>query len=218
MQDEELIIKNCKKYDSKAQRLVFEAYAPYIKGICMRYVFDKAEAADVTQEVFLKAFDKIKQYQGTGSFKAWLRSIAVSTAINHYNANKKHNLHLDIDEEVVIGKNNLVQENQDHYNSFTDDIDISDIDPDKIDFDIVIKAGFTLEELQNAVMILPDPFRIVFNLFYIESYKHAEIAELLGIDENTSKTRLHRAKNGMKKHLYKLSIQKVGKEPCKKII
>ena len=69
------------------------------------------------------------------------------------------------------------------------------------------ESEFSNEELMGVIQELPDAYRIVFNMFAIEGYKHKEIAELLQIEVSTVKTQYHRAR-----HMIQEKLQKLGKE------
>ncbi len=179
------IIDGCARHDRKAQQLLYDKYSRFLLGICMRYVADKTEAEDILQECFLKVFFNIKDFSGTGSFPGWLRKIAVNTAITYYHKNLKFRYHIEIEEYVS-------RETAD--NSFDQD-------------------DFTEEELYRLLNELPAGYRMVFNLYAIEGYKHKEIAEMLGIDTNTSKSQYSRAKALLREKLRKLGRLKEN-YPC----
>ena len=106
-----------------------------------------------------------------------MKRIAINTAITNYHQTAKHKHHEDVD---------------DYAQSIASD------DPN---FD---SLEFTREELLGVVNSLPDGYRMVFNMFAIEGFKHREIAEMLGIDINTSKTQFMRARNIVVKKLNEL--------------
>jgi len=160
------IIEGCAKHDRKAQQVLYDKYSRFLLGICLRYASDKAEAEDILQESFLKIFFNIKNFSGTGSFIGWLRKVAVNTSITHYHKNLKYRYHVDI-EDYVSAETGV--------SSFEEDF-------------------FTSEELYRVLNELPTGYRMVFNLYAVEGYKHKEIAEILGIDTNTSKSQYSRAK------------------------
>ena len=160
------IIEGCARQDRRAQQVLFDKYSRFLLGVCLRYCSDKAEAQDILQECFLKIFFNIKEYSGTGSFTGWLRKIAVNTAITHYHKNLKHRYHSDIDEYMSVETGT---------SSFEEDF-------------------FHSDELYKVLNELPSGYRMVFNLYAVEGYKHKEIAEMLGIDTNTSKSQYSRAK------------------------
>jgi RNA polymerase sigma factor (sigma-70 family) len=170
------IIEGCAKHDRKAQQMLYDKYSRFLLGICMRYAEDKAEAEDILQDSFLKIFFSIKDFSGTGSFAGWLRRVAVNTAITHYHKNLKHRYHIEI-EEYVSGETGI--------SSFEE-------------------SFYTSEELYIVLNELPPGYRMVFNLYAVEGYKHKEIAEMLGIDTNTSKSQYSRAKAVLREKLEKL--------------
>jgi RNA polymerase sigma factor (sigma-70 family) len=170
------IIDGCAKHERKAQQVLYDKYSRFLLGVCMRYASDKTEAEDILQESFLKIFFNIKDFSGTGSFIGWLRRIAVNTAITHYHKNLKYRYHIDIEEYMSV---------ETGVTSFEEDF-------------------FTSDELYKALNGLPPGYRTVFNLYAIEGYKHKEIAEILGIDTNTSKSQYSRAKAVIRDKLEKL--------------
>jgi RNA polymerase sigma factor (sigma-70 family) len=167
----------CANHERKAQQVLYDKYSKFLLGICMRYASDKAEAEDILQDSFLKIYSNIKDFSGTGSFIGWLRKVAVNTAITHYHKNLKFRYHVDIEEYVSVEVGT---------SSFEEDF-------------------FTSEELYNVLNELPNGYRIVFNLYAVEGYKHKEIAEILGVDTNTSKSQYSRAKAVIRDKLEKLA-------------
>lgn len=170
------IIKGCAKHERKAQQMLYDRYSRFLLGICMRYATDKAEAEDILQDSFLKIFFNIKDYSGTGSFIGWLRKVTVNTAITNYHKNLKFRYHVEI-EEFVSAETGT--------ESFEEDF-------------------FTSDELYMVLNELPSGYRMVFNLYAIEGYKHKEIAKMLGIDTNTSKSQYSRAKAVLREKIPKL--------------
>jgi len=175
-------LKNVKKNDRNAQKILYDVYSPVMYGLCLRYVSEKSEASDILQEGFLKILTKITDYTGKGSFEGWMKRVIINTAITSYHKNKKFNFNLDINE---------INENKIEGNSNYDSQD------------------FTIEELENVIKTLPTGYKIVFNMFAIEGYKHKEIAEELGIDENTSKSQFLRARKVIQHKLEELSKIKI---------
>lgn len=177
-------------------------------GVCSRYVTETSETKDIVQESFLKVFSKIKQYSAKGSLEGWIKRIVINTAITHYRKNIKHYRHFDIN---YIHETNI--ENTISYpveNKKIDiEIDKKDIDKENINVEMIYNADFSKQELIEVLNVLPSSFKIVFNLYAIEHYKHKEIAKMLNIGINTSRTRLMRARNIIQKNLYKMSIEKM---------
>ena len=176
MMSDPKIIELCAKHDRKAQQVLYDRYSRLLLGVCMRYATDKAEAEDILQDSFLKIFFNIKEYSGSGSFIGWLRKVAVNTAITHYHKNLKYRYHVEIDDYISV---------ETGVTSFEEDF-------------------FTSDELYKVLNDLPTGYRMVFNLYAVEGYKHKEIAEMLGIDTNTSKSQYSRAKAVIRDKLEKL--------------
>ncbi len=179
MSDQE-IIDGCARHDRKAQQLLYDKYSRFLLGICLRYASDKSEAEDVLQDSFLKIFFNIKDYSGTGSFIGWLRKVTVNTAITNYHKNLKFRYSIEIEEFVSM---------ETGVSSFEEDF-------------------FTADMLYKVLNELPAGYRMVFNLYAIEGYKHKEIAKMLGIDVNTSKSQYSRAKAVIRNKLEKLETLK----------
>lgn len=170
------IIERCIAKDSKAQKLIFEKFKSVMMGICMRYCKTRDEAEDVLLEGFMNIFTGVASYRGDGSFEHWMKRIMINTAINNYRKNLKHYYHSDIDE---------IEER----------IFIKSDEPE------TVSTGDLLKILNE----LPEGYRVVFNLYAIEGYKHREIAKMLGITTGTSKSQLSKARKILQK---KLKIKK----------
>jgi RNA polymerase sigma-70 factor (ECF subfamily) len=160
------VISLLKKNDRQAQTAFYEHHKKQLLGICRRYSRTLAEAEDVLQESFIKIFKQVHTLQNGESITAWAKSVTIRTAIDHYRQSAA--------ERDFIGLDNLAElPTQDH-----------DQILDKL----------TLDELALVISTLPDGYRAVFNLFFIDGYSHTEIGELLGIATGTSKSQLAKAK------------------------
>ncbi len=163
--DDLTLVSECAKGNSKAQRALFDKFAPKMLAVCQRYLRNNQEAEDVLQDGFVKVFQKIVDFKMEGSLEGWIRRIVVNTALDTIRKNKK--LLDDVQVEEVQYKV-----------SFTDH-----------QFD-----GMDLAQLMKLIDAMPDGYRIVFNMFAIEGYSHKEIADTLGVTENTSKSQYSRAR------------------------
>ncbi|MDJ1469589.1 sigma-70 family RNA polymerase sigma factor [Cytophagaceae bacterium DM2B3-1] len=172
--NEEKLIRACQRNDAAAQREVYNRYSRRMLGVCTRYIKDQMEAEDVMINGFLKIFEKIDQYQFAGSFEGWIRRVMVNEALQQVRRNKSVFLEVEIE-------------------SVYNDEAVMHIDGDE----------FETEDLLALIQQLPDGYRTVFNLYAIEGYSHKEIAEQLGISENTSKSQLSRARALLQENLRK---------------
>lgn len=179
MISEDQLIERCRNNDRAAQKILYNKYAALMLAICRRYVFEKSEAEDILMEGFLKIFTKISEFEGRGSFEGWMKRIFVNTAITNYHKSSKHNKH--------------------HY-------DIDDVHISKSEKPAFGESEFTHEELYKIIHSLPEGYKMVFNMYALEGYKHKEIAEMLEIDINTSKSQYSRAKKLIRKKLEVLGM------------
>jgi RNA polymerase sigma factor (sigma-70 family) len=165
------LIERCRQQDAKAQRTLYERYAPKMLGVCRRYISSREDAEDVLVEGMFKVFDNIQGFQSMGSFEGWIRRIVVNESLMFLR--KKRLLTVD-----------------------TDGAELNSIDhatPLSIEHELAAK------EILQLLEKLPTGYRTVFNLFVIEGYKHVEIAEMLNISINTSKSQLILAKDRMRR-------------------
>lgn len=174
------ILDGCIKNNRAMQKVLYDKYASKFYALCLRYVHDKAEADDILQEGFLKIFTNIHQFSREHSVEAWMRRIIVNTALTHYKKNVKHYYQKEIDEVKEI------------------DIESYNVE----------EAEFTQEELLKIIQNIAEGYRVVFNLYAIEGYKHKEIADMLGIDEATSKSQFHRARKIIQERLIEVLKEK----------
>jgi RNA polymerase sigma factor (sigma-70 family) len=158
------LIKSLKKADQKAQRQLYEKYASRMLGVCRRYISDPMTAEDILVEGFMKVFDKIDQFKNEGSFEGWIRRIMVNEALGYLRQQKRNLEDVSLDEAYGIA-----------------DFEQAD-------------QSLQADEMMSMIETLPTGYRTIFNLYAIEGYSHAEIAEMLGITESTSKSQLHRAR------------------------
>lgn len=161
---EDRLIKACKEGKLWARREVYEQYAPLMMSICKRYAGNNDDAKDILQEGFLKIFTQIDQFSGIGNFGGWIRKIFVNTSLEFLRSQKK------IKNREVSCSHDIWEEKP---------TNLTDV---------------TADELMECIAELPDTYRIVFNLFAVEGYKHQEIAAMLHIEESTSRSQFYRAR------------------------
>lgn len=191
--DDEFIAR-LKKGDVNSYHQLYNAIAPGMRLVCLRYVKDRNDAEDVFHEGFIKVFSKIHTLKNASLFMGWLKRIFINTAIDFYKKRKVFNPE-NID-DIIENKisNNLAECDE-----------ASDITSGEIDYDLIKTVDFSEADLLSALDSIPEHFKLVFQLFVIDGFKHREIAEMLQINEKTSKTRLLRARALIKNELQKLA-------------
>jgi RNA polymerase sigma factor (sigma-70 family) len=169
--NEQELLLGCLRGDPAAQQRLYQTYAPKMYTLCCRYLKDNMLAEDALVSAFTRILQRIHQFKGEGSLDGWIKTIVVREAL----ATLRKNQHL----------------------RFQTDLD-------------TIEAGSysqppdtTLETAELMIMIseLPTGYRTVFNMYAIDGYSHKEIAEQLGISENTSKSQLSRARAQLQQRL-----------------
>ncbi len=104
--NETILIKKCQQFDRRAQKVIYDRYAPTMLGVCRRYLKDLMEAENVLSEGFFKAFTKIKQFSFNGSFEGWLRRIMVNEALMHLRKRNNFNLSLETSNLQIASREN----------------------------------------------------------------------------------------------------------------
>lgn len=166
------IINGCKKGKRRSQEMLYQHYSGKMYAVCLYYAGNKTEAEDFLHNGFIKVFQSIKQFKGSGVFDAWMRKIFMNTALEKYRQ-KKHLFVAYAKEEAQV------------------------LDTGQEDALSKISAN----DLMSIIQKLSPAYRMVFNLFAIEGYSHKEISEILGISEGTSKSNLSRARAQLQKQV-----------------
>lgn len=173
---EDELIEGCKRGKRSAQSELFNRYSGAMLGIAMRYSNNRTEAEDALQEAFIKVYKNIVKFEGRrdGSLTNWIKTIVVNTTLSLNKKNKKH-----------------------HY---TEDIENTRIVHHEVENEVQDIEG-TQNKIMHALNQLPTGYRTVFNLYVLEGYTHQEIADILSISVNTSKSQLSKARKFLKKVL-----------------
>ncbi|GAB4025967.1 RNA polymerase sigma factor [Spirosoma koreense] len=168
------LIAALKRGESRAHKVAYERFAGKMLAVCTRYCANRDDAEEVMIDGFMRVFEKIEQFREDGSFEGWVRRIMVTESLMFLRKSKQWRQEIPI-EDVPI-------------------------EPDYEWADTALNEN----DLLRLVNQLPDGYRTVFNLYAIEGYAHAEIAQMLGISEGTSKSQLSRARLLLQANLKKL--------------
>lgn len=171
---EKELIQGCIQENRQCQQEIFRLYAGKMLSVCLRYSRHRMEAEDILQDAFIKVFDNVSKFGFKGSFEGWIRRIVINTALKSHSKKSYKNEQIGID----------------HY-------------PD-LPIEPTIYSHLEEEELLKLVAKLPDGYRLVFNLYAIEGYSHKEIADLLNIQESTSRSQLVKARKWLQNQIVKL--------------
>ncbi len=162
---EESILNGCIQQEPAAQKELYERFSGKMFAVCYRYAGNKQDAEDMLQESMVRIFSQIHQFQQKGSFEGWIRKVIVHTCINQLKKQKKFNDCVEITQaEYLLSKADSIPS--------------------------IVQA----KEIIECIGAMPSGYRTVLNLYALEGYSHREIAELLEIEESTSRSQYNRAK------------------------
>ena len=157
---------------------LYDSHAQWLLGVCLNYTGNHDDAEDVLHEGFIKIIQNIEKFKERqpGGLEAWMRRIMVNTALSYLRDHKKEKMAIDLHPGFEI--------------------------PDEVDNESFFNDyNYSKEQLMGFISDLPVGYRTVFNLYVMEEYTHKEIAEALGISENTSKSQLSKARRLLRKCL-----------------
>ena len=171
------------KGDQNAFCEIVELYKDKVFQICFRMLGNRHEAEDLAQEAFVRAFINIHSFNIQMKFSTWLYRIATNLCIDRLRK-KKPDYHLDAE---VAGTDGLNM-----YSQIAADIMM----PEE-----VLESLELQESIQGAISKLPEKYRSVIVLKYIEELSLKEVSEILDIPVGTVKTRIHRGREALRKQL-----------------
>ena len=175
---EKELVQGCLKEDGAYQKALFDRYAPKMLSVCRRYARHSMEAEDLLQDAFIRIFDKLGSFRGDGSLEGWVRRIVVHACIRNY---RKSSF-----KKEQFGLEHLPEE---------------PVEAEAI-------SNMSANEMLALIKELPDGYRMAFNLFAIEGYGHAEIAEMMGCGESTSRSQLAKARRWLQARI--IEMEKVA--------
>ena len=167
------ICEACQRRDRAAQKKLYETFRKKLYLVCLRYASQASDAQDMLQEGFISIFKDLHQFRPErGSLWHWMRRVMVNACLQHLRRHKKYKF------DALSGREEI--SNSDEIVNFT---------------------GLSAKELLSYLKELPTGYRTVFNLYVMEGYSHTEIAQILGISVNTSKSQLSKGKAQLRKRI-----------------
>jgi RNA polymerase sigma factor (sigma-70 family) len=171
------IISGCIAGNRTCQSDLYKLFSPQMMIVCLRYSKNLEEAEEVLQDGFTRVFKFIGQFRNEGSLEGWIRKIMVNCALQKIRSQASL--------RSVIPLNTALHDEQ---------------------YEDSIIENMSGKEMLTLVQALSPAYRMVFNLYYFEGYKHREIAAMLGIEEGTSKSNLAQAKRILQTAVKKKSV------------
>ena len=165
-------VERAQRGDPAAFEALYRAHAGRVHALCLRMTGDPSRAADLTQDVFVRVWQKLGSFRGESAFTTWLQRLTVNHVLNELKSQSRRNAR-------VFGTDDLA--------SF-----------DRGASDAPVETRLVLDA---AIARLPKGARLAFVLHDVEGYKHREIAEMTGSAEGTVKAQLHRARKLLREML-----------------
>ena len=175
--DIDQVVDACRRKDARAQKRLYDEFAPKMLGVCMRYTHSRDEAQDLLHDGFIKIFETIDTLQKTDSIESWMNQIMVHMAIN-YVSRQRNIQYTDLN---LLPDYCLIDQ--------TEDDDKSEL------------PNYSLEQIVNAIQHLPAQCRLVFNMYAIDDMDLPQIARRLHKPESTVRGSLFRARDLLRKSL-----------------
>lgn len=176
-EDELSLVQACKDHDGQAQKRLYYLHADAMMMVCLRYLGNREDAQDTLMNAFVALFQSINsfEYRGAGSLNAWIKGITVNHCLMHLR--KQRNAFRLLDDQLE----HIAED-------YSDQLPLMQL---------------TVKEIMRWIHELPVGYKTVFNLYVFEDMQHKEIAALLDISENTSKSQLYKARNLLQKKIVK---------------
>lgn len=165
--------------DRRAFERLYRAHVTRVFSICVRMCGSRARGEELTQDVFVRAWEKLHLFRGESAFSTWLHRLAVNVVLNARKTEGRERSRTVANDE-----------DNDDATEWHDRVGHAPLHAERMD-------------LEAAIATLPPGARRVFVLHDVEGYKHEEIAELLGVTSGGSKAQLHRARLLLREALLK---------------
>lgn len=159
--------------DTSAFEELYHENVGRVYTICLRMTRNKTQAEDLTQESFIRAWEKLKTFKGESLFSTWIHRLTVNLVLTAMKRQNKRS-----EKEIGVDDVHAIEHPQNHKST----------------------SGIKMD-IEKAISTLPFQAKQVFVLYQIEGHSHAEIAEMLGIATGTTKVQLHRARKMLREVL-----------------
>ena len=134
-------------------------------NVSRNIIKDDMRAEEAMQDAFLSAFDKLDEFKGEVTFGAWLKKIVINKSLDYLKKDKMYDKMASTDDLSILEE--------------VEEIDLTE----------------QIEAIKKAMDLLPENYRVIFSLYYLEGYDYEEISEILEMSNTNSRVMLNRAKN-----------------------
>lgn len=171
--DDMLLVRRAQDGDRRAFEELYRLHVNRVYGLCLRMCGQRTLAEDLTQEAFIRAWEKLGSFRGDSAFYSWLYRLTFNVVLGDKRSQARRNARVVEREDL----SDLPHADGDHR-----------------------RPGLRVD-LEAAIATLPPGAKQVFILHDVEGYKHEEIAEMTGLATGTSKAHLHRARKLLREQL-----------------
>lgn len=182
--DEEVLIQRASKGDSGAFETLVLTYEKGVYNLAFRLVSDREDAMDITQDVFLKAYQALPRFRGDSRFSTWIYRVCVNASLDHLRKKQKQPAY-SLDEPLSFKESSVTREVVDETESVEDAVENKSLGR------AVLEVLKDVDPAHRAIILLSD----------VQGYSYQEISDILGLSMGTVKSRLHRARNMVRKLL-----------------
>lgn len=187
MTDENKLIKKAQKGDADAFEKIISEYQNVVYSVAYRYADNAEDAADMSQEIFLKMFRNINTFQFKSKLSTWIYRVATNTCI-------------DLVKKTKNGRNTYSID--DGYENSDGETKFNEIADDSSQPDIAVENGEIRDVINMAISRLSDDYRLVIILRDIQGLSYDEISEIVGCSVGTVKSRISRGRKNLREILF----------------
>jgi RNA polymerase sigma-70 factor (ECF subfamily) len=171
-EEDESLVRRAQRGDARAFEALYRDHVDRVYALCLRMSADRARAERLTQDTFVRCWEKLDTFRGESRFSSWLYRLTVNVVLNDQRSRKRR--HLKLESTGDLGR----------YGRAVPDGGVEE----------------TID-VERALAELPEAARTALVLYGIEGYKYREIAEMTGLAEGTVKAQIHRARKLLEKAL-----------------
>ncbi len=170
--DTKHLVGRAQEGDEAAFEALYRENVGRVYAVCLRLSGDAVRAEELTQNVFVRAWERLGSYRGEGAFAAWLHRLTVNLVLEERRSEGRRTMRVMVTDDPIL---------------------LTGVEP--------APAPEVEMDLERAIAALPPGARTVFVMHDVEGYQHAEISELTGVAPGTSKAQLHRARKLLREML-----------------
>ncbi|HHY75684.1 MAG TPA: sigma-70 family RNA polymerase sigma factor [Firmicutes bacterium] len=184
--DEQVLVDRASRGDGDAFEVLVSRYERNVYSLAYRLVGDREDALDVVQDVFLKAYQALPKFRGESKFSTWIHRVCVNASLDYLRKKQKLPAY-SLDEPLSLKDSAVNRDVEDESGDVEAEVEVRDLG----------------EAVCSVLKYLEVDHRVVITLYDIQGYSYQEISDMLGISIGTVKSRLHRARNAVRRLLPK---------------